>query len=111
MIDNIQQLAIAADELRGSRVVITSSFTRARESGHDRHLSTRQTFAMLIEYAGVAFSGATLNFDGKSDGQHASFGVGLDNVVSFNVSPNGDLEITEHFGKSFERLTTVAQFK
>jgi len=111
MIDGIQQLAVSADELRGKRVTITSSFSRACDVGHNRHFSTRMMFSMLVENTGVAFSGATLNFGGQSDGDPSSFSVSLDNVVAFNVAPNGDLEITEHYGNNFERLTTVSQVK
>lgn len=107
--DDIQKLAIAAEELRGKHVTIESSFSQARVVGHDRHFSTLLSFSMVVKTTFVAFSGASLNFLGESEGESSSFGVSLENVVGFHIAINGDLEITEHYGTKFERRTSIAQ--
>ena len=92
MIEDADQLAIAAEELRGMLVSIVSSLTLERSVGHDRHFSTRMSFTMNVEHTGVAFSGGTLDLLGKSDCHDASYGIGLHNVVAFKIHGSGAIE-------------------
>lgn len=87
---------------RSQTITVHESLTCAKEYGHNRHFTTETYFSFLVERIDVAISGAQLIFSG----QQCRYGIGMDNVVSFEKSES-EFEIVEQFEQETERRTTI----
>jgi hypothetical protein len=82
-------------------VEVVEELTR-RPGSLDRHCTTTSTLVMRLEYAGVAFSGASLMVLGKALGRDVGYQATLDLLERLTVGPD-EVVFVERFGSVAER--------
>ncbi len=101
-VEEIHELCEAVRLFEEKTITVYESLTCDRREGHNRHFTTYTSFSFHVGRVGIAISGAQLIFSGAQ----CCYGIGVDNVVSFEKIENG-LEIVEQFEQKTERLTTI----
>ncbi len=105
MILQLQALVERLNEWRGAMVEVVEQLTQSPGS-LDRHCTTRSSFVMRLEYAGIAFSGAALLVLGKALERDVGYQAACDLAEQLSVAPR-EVMLLERFGKAAERHSTI----
>lgn len=106
--DPVRQLEPLIDRLgawRGQLIEVVEEITRSPGT-LDRHVTTRATLVMQLEYACITFSGAALTVLGKVFGRDVGYQVAYDRATRVVLAPDG-VRLVEQLGKTVERLSTI----
>ena len=101
LIPQLEPLVEQLTAWRGSLVEVVEQVTR-RPGSLDRHCTTTSSVVLRLEFAGVAFSGASLMVLGKAFGRDVGYQATLDLLERLSVGPD-EVVFVERFGAEAER--------
>ncbi|HUE69950.1 MAG TPA: hypothetical protein VMP01_03595 [Pirellulaceae bacterium] len=104
LIPKIELLVERLNEWRGSLVEVVEEISRSPGT-LDRHFTTRASFVMRLEFAGIGFSGATLMLLGQAGDRDAGYQATCDLLEELSIERT-EVVFVERFGKVAERHST-----
>lgn len=104
LIPKMELLVERLHEWRGSLVEVVEEITRSPGT-LDRHFTTRVSFVMRLEFAGIGFSGATLMLLGKTGDRDAGYQATCDLLEELSIE-TAEVLLVEMFGNVAARHST-----